>query len=285
MKILAFADLHIDLFRIKNNDLISFKQKQKIREIICLHKPDFITISGDVFERYVEFHKKNEVSKLNLYKTLNNIVLIQDDLEEKVCSIPVIFCLGNHEFAYNSIEECKKAFEYAENENGNRYNIHCLDIVGNVEFDSTNFVGNVLWYDGSCSKREDRINHIKNIYDGWLDSTIKDFDAIKENKKCIEQIKNGIVEHKTNVLITHMVPTYNLNVHNKYDPTSIFNVYSGHGNLFKDYDINVDVAISGHTHLPAFEHYYEVGYSTRCFNIGNDYYFKTENITYNIIEV
>lgn len=284
MKILALADLHIDLSQNDRNDFYMFAQKMQIQNAINTYKPDVITISGDVVERYVYFYKHRSAKPINLYKFINNFFTPRST-NEIICDIPIIFCLGNHEFAHNSIEETIEAFTYAENQNGNKYNIHCLDIVGNVEFDTINFVGNVLWYDGSCSNRKDALNYIKNIDEGWLDASIINFDALKENKKCIEQIKNGIIEYKDNILITHMVPLYGLNAHNIHKPSSIWNVYSGHGNLFRDYDIHVDVSISGHTHLPAMEDYIDGNKLTHCWNIGNDYFCYTQKVIFNIIEV
>lgn len=284
MKILALADLHIDLTQNDRNDFYMFMQKKQIQDLITTYKPDFITISGDIVERYVYLYKHRKSNDINLYKFLNNF-FTQRGSKEIVLDIPIIFCLGNHEFAFNSVDECLEAFNYAEHQNDNKYNIHCLDIVGNVEYDCVNFVGNVLWYDGTCSNRLDAKYHVEHIHEGWLDATIKNFDALKENQKCIKQIKNGIKKDKTNILITHMVPLYGLNKHNILKPDSIWNVYSGHGNLFEDYDINVDIAISGHTHLPVLENFVNDNKKIKCYNVGNDYFIYTQKVLFNIIDI
>lgn len=281
MKILALADLHINLLHNEEDSFDFFLQKKQIQEIINTHNPDCIAIAGDIVEKFVYlFNKKN--CYVNLYKFINDFFSDKD----QIVTIPIIFCLGNHEFAFNSVKDCINAFSYAQEQNKDKYNIHCLDIIGNFEFKDINFVGNVLWYDGTCSNRADAKLHVEKINEGWLDASISNFDAFLENKKCINQIKNGIKKDKKNVLITHTVPLYDLNAHNIINPNSIWNVYSGHGNLFLDYNIkDIDVSICGHTHLPAKIILDDNNKKIECINIGNDYFMYTKKVIFNIIEI
>ena len=89
----------------------------------------------------------------------------------------VVFCLGNHEFAFQSHPEVLKWWS-----KWSHPNVHCLDVEGFYERDGYRFVGNVLWYDWSLNKCRQLMQG--EIIDGWLDATIKDFDAMKENEKC-----------------------------------------------------------------------------------------------------
>jgi predicted phosphodiesterase len=65
----------------------------------------------------------------------------------------------------------------------------------------------------------------------------------------------------------------------------VYNIYSGVYDLFKNNDINVDVAICGHTHRPVRLECTEDNKSIRCYNIGNDYLRKTNELKYEIIEI
>lgn len=279
MKILSFADLHIDVWQYIDRPNYNHYQRQQIQDIVKEYNPDVITISGDVVDRYVRAKEFN--MNFNLYKFLNSFFFGKTESD-----VQIVFCLGNHEFAYSSVERTKEAFKNAEKENKDS-NVHCLDIVGKYTIKDVNFVGNVLWYDGTCTVRNDASKYIKEIYDGWLDATIKNFDPIYEKTLCIEQIKNNIDENKKNVLITHMCPLYELNEHNFRDATSIFNIYSGYNNLFTDYDIYVDYAICGHTHLPVkCKHvYHDKNKEINCYNIGNDYFFRYQKTLFQVIDI
>ena len=224
MKILNFADLHIDISTYINRPSYNSSQKHEIQDIVNRYNPDMITISGDVVDRYVYFREHNS---------------------------------------------------------------HCLDIIGGYTKDNVNIIGNVLWYDGSHTIRKDSMNYIHKIYEGWLDATIENFNPMIEKDKCINQIKENILNDKINILITHMCPLYELNGHNFKDASSIFNIYSGYNNLFTDYDIYVDYAICGHTHLPekAKHIYHDKNKEIYCVNIGNDYFFRTQKTLFNILDV
>ena len=251
MKILATADLHIDYTK---SDQVIF-----LRKLVKREQPDALVIAGDV----------HDCRTLNPFK----------DLEHISKDITIIFCLGNHEFAYRSIADTHRYYKSFDRPS----NVHCLDICGFVDVQGVRFVGNVLWYDGSLSNRSDVNYWLKNIDPNWLDSSIKNFDPIAENKNCIKQIKDSLKDHKgPSVLLTHTVPHYKLNRFWESNPSSVYNTYSGVHNLFKDHDVSVDIAVCGHTHKPATLYYDN---KTECTNIGNDYYFKSGSLVYDVLEI
>lgn len=258
MRFLCLADLHI-----------SEKDSQQLNQVKELLQKfddiDAILIAGDVFD----------TRELNPYKELSQL--------EK----PVIFCLGNHEFAYSSIHGTINY--YFNNYNPNQWNVHCLDIIGHYSIGNVNIVGNVLWYDGSLKsfpEQDDKIS--KN----WLDSTIYQFDFKKECQRCIAQIASKEnhpeinedtgekIEHT--ILLTHCVPHIDLNVHTIDKPMSIFNMYSGVKNLFEMIDFkDFDWAVCGHTHKYAKK---EID-GIQCINIGNDYFRYSDKLNFYIIDL
>lgn len=244
MKILSFADLHIV-------EKYSY-QMDCAKKCVKNYNPDVITISGDIFDN----------KDLNPYKELSR--LSKD--------IPVICCLGNHEFAYRSIPETLDF--YREKYAPEKYNVYYLDVVGHKCVENVNFVGNVLWYDGSLKNvynQKDVISH------NWLDSSIKNFDWKLENQKCVEQIndeKNNPLENdgwkiEKTVLITHCVPHIDLNLFS-FEGMSEYNMYSGMKNLFSQLNKKIDYAICGHTHRRTCKTIDGID----CINIGNDYAFR-----------
>ena len=244
MKILSFADLHI-------TDTMSY-QSEYVKKCIKQYNPDVVTISGDIFDN----------KQINPYKEIS-----------RFCKdTPVVCCLGNHEFAYRTVNETLGF--YCEKYSPEKYDVHYLDVVGHKCVENFNFVGNVLWYDGS----------LKNIYNqsdkivyNWLDSSIKNFNWREENWKCVEQIndeKNHPLEcdgwkiEKT-VLVTHCVPHIDLNLFS-FEGASEYNMYSGMKNLFAKLNKKIDYAVCGHTHRRVCKTIDGVD----CVNIGNDYLFR-----------
>ena len=255
MNILSFADLHI-------HEKYSYQMDKAIKCVKC-YNPDVITISGDIFDN----------KYLNPYKELARL---SND-------IPVVCCLGNHEFAYRSVQDTLDF--YREKYNPEKYNVHYLDVIGNFCVENFNFVGNVLWYDGSL---KNIYNQPEKIIDGWLDSTIKNFDWKSENKKCVDQINdkknnpeefNGWKIEKT-VLVTHCVPHIDLNLFS-FEGMSEYNMYSGMKNLFEQLEKKIDIAFCGHTHRRVCKTINDVD----CVNIGNDYYFKKNGFECFFMEV
>ena len=237
MKILITSDLHI--MSIKDINLkLSFLER--MRE---LDDPDVIVLAGDIFE-------SNFIYKKNPYKELSK--LFPD--------IPVICTLGNHEFVDHTVDSVKE--KYTKKYDPDTYDVHYLDICGSKVIDDVNFVGNVLWYDGSMKQYKGQ-----NIYDWgngcWLDKRIVGFDYEMENHNCVTQIKENIKDDLTNVLVTHCLPHKDLNGHIEGE----LSAFSGMKNLLKD--INVEYSICGHTHKKVIGLEREGCY---CVNVGNDYY-------------
>jgi len=252
MKILATADLH---FAYNNS-----KTLKQLKRIVSKEKPDVLVIAGDVYD-YRDINPYNELSEFN---------------------IPVVFCLGNHEFAYRNQTITK--IIYSDNDTSN---VFCLDVCGHVDINGVRFVGNVLWYDGSLSERWDVEAKLSNIDDSWLDSTIGNFNPTKENKACIIQIKENLKDCTIpTMLVTHTVPYFKLNQFCFTMPMGVYNIYSGVKDLFGNDDIYVDMAVCGHTHREAKVVYkHKDGRETFCWNVGNNYFEGSGEIKYQLIEI
>lgn len=251
MRILNFADLHIT-----SKNCESYK---RFKEVIDKLNYDVIVIAGDVTDN----------RSINPFEMLS-----------KLTSKPIIFCLGNHEFAYRSVEETLQEYYKMKNYSKNYANVYCLDVCGHVDIENVRFVGNVLWYDGSMkdiySQSEDF------ILPSWLDSKIQYFNFKNENAKCIKQIKNNYSKGKVNYLITHCVPDITLNRHS--EKPGYYNMYSGVKHLLNDFEqegIHFEFAVCGHTHRYATN---EIN-GTHCVNIGNDYEFTSGELKYFIFEI
>jgi Icc-related predicted phosphoesterase len=228
-----------------------------------LNSCDVIVISGDLVEHGI-IKYGNTINPLeSLYKLFN----------EK----EVIFCLGNHEFAYESHPEVLKYWSQWKHPH-----VHCLDVEGSVEIGDFNFVGNVLWYDFTLNKNPLVLKG--DIIDGWLDATIEDFDPIAECEKCKEQIYSNLKKDKRNILVTHMVPHIDLNTFSRETPMSPYNAYSGCDRFLldiQDKGYEIEYAICGHTHRRECKEIW----NTPCINIGNDYFFRTNHIEKMVLEI
>jgi len=241
MKILALADLHVHRYVFHDLEI-------EIHDLISKYMPDVILIAGDLCE-----NEGWRSIRSFLYESLDNL------------GIPIIFCLGNHDFYGYAVDDALKLT--SKMLKGKR-NLCCLDTEGFIDIQDIRFVGNVLWYDGSLSFKP----WDGKIIGGWRDSEIVDFDPIKENHKCVEQIKTAMSGYKgKSVLLTHCVPWSELNLFQK-DGDNPYNVYSGMKDLFLSFDCCFDIAICGHTHRPITTVYDKNGKHIQCINIGNDYY-------------
>lgn len=235
MKILILSDLHRNLY-----DDCSYQNKM-VNTLLNKHKDiDLIVISGDVHEYSLEF---------NPYV----------DLDELFHHIPTLFCLGNHEFAGFTVDSVLN--HYRNLYNPMKFNVHCLDVLNYFDVDGYRFLGNVLWYDGSMKSYPDQSDVINSR---WLDSTIIDFDWKKENKRCVDNIVSNMDDSMIQILVTHCVPHYDLNLHNENH--SIYNMYSGMNTFLEDYKF--DYSISGHTHRMTIG---KIINGCKCINVGNDY--------------
>lgn len=249
MNILVLADLHYS-----NSD---WNNVYKLRRVLEAQTPiqtsDLVLICGDVFENTI---RKTKFNPLELLYSL-----FQKE---------VIFCLGNHEFAYQDYNNVLTYWKQFKHEH-----VHCLDVEGKAEFNGINFVGNVFWYDFTLGIN--RWVMQGEILNGWLDSTIQNFDPIQANLDCQKQILDNLSNTLPNILITHTVPHEKLNWFNFNDPNSPYNYYSGNKDFLKNLqNKNFLYSFSGHTHKRMTDEIYNIP----CVNIGNDYYFKTETVNY-----
>lgn len=257
MKALVLADLHINTKVFMNNfDFNKFKRtiKNNIKEDY-----DIVLIAGDLCESSI---CNRDIP--DIYDKLYNIF-------EK----DIVFCLGNHEFAYMDFNFVKEFWSKYKHDH-----VHCLDIDGKYEKDNITFIGNVFWYDFSLNNNQLLMQG--EIDPGWLDATIKNFDPIFENQKCKAQILENISSINKNILITHMVPHESLNLFSLDMPYSIYNAYSGCKDFLKELkDFKIDYAICGHTHKRVCK---EIN-GINCINVGNDYFFRTNKYEYMIIDI
>ena len=256
MRAIIFSDLHLS-----SKSLMDRFYFNKLKRILNLNpnEYDIVIISGDL----VESNIMNYDYGVNPFERL--FELFEKD---------VVFCLGNHEFAFQSHPEVLKWWS-----KWSHPNVHCLDVEGFYEKDGYRFIGNVLWYDWSLNNCRQLMQG--EIIDGWLDATIKDFDAMKENEKCVKQIFNSCASDKCikHVLITHMVPHIELNTFSQEQPESPYNAYSGMKRFLldiQDKGVNLTHAICGHTHRREMKTIWGID----CINIGNDYYFRTGKYSY-----
>lgn len=222
-----------------------------MKKILKNYKPDVIVISGDVFDN----------KQINPYKQLS-----------RLSDVPIICCLGNHQFAYRTTKQTIEF--YTEKYRPQKYNVHYLDVVGNKLINGINFFGNVLWYDGSL---KDIYNQSDIIIDGWLDSKIVNFDWKLQNDICVKKLNNKLYHPKCQkeFLVTHTVPHIDLNLFS-LQGSSCYNMYSGMKNLFQKLDYKVDYSVCGHTHRYVAKEIEGVC----CVNIGNDYYRRTDAIQF-----
>ena len=256
MKIFATSDLHIGRPYSKQLDMLE--------KLVDKEAPDVVVISGDVYD----------YRGVNPFYELSNL--------EMDNNLPVVFCLGNHEFAERGINNTLSYYHLCSHFD----NVKCLDIEGHVDIGDVRFVGNVLWYDGSLSNRFDVQSKLQKIDETWLDCTIVDFKPKVVNANCIKQIKDSLAGYVgTSVLVTHCVPYWKLTRWSFTSPDGVYNIYSGVKDLFHNNDVNVDVAVCGHTHRKEKLEYTQDGKYIRCYNIGNDYFRYSDVLEYEVIEL
>lgn len=254
MKIFATSDLHISEANSTQFSLLKYKVEKE--------NPDVIVICGDIYDT-------RAVDPFSELATLGK---------------PVVFCLGNHEFAYQIYGEVIDRYACLQMKYLDKQ-VYCLDVLPDgVEIDNVKFAGNVLWYDGSLSERPDVENKLKNIDKNWLDRTIERFDAKKENAECVNLIKRAMTgwNNKRSVLVTHTVPYWKLNQFSYDTPFSTYNIYSGMKDLFKTARITPAVAFCGHTHRKSRVEYRDSDKSVLCVNIGNDYFKYSNHFEYEV---
>lgn len=262
MKILFTSDLHMTFSNC--DEILSILQSQLEK---C--SPDALAISGDISDQH----------SLNTYGFFTRF------------DLPVVFCLGNHDFAFDSIEHTHARIRHDREEclSIGAKNAHCLDIEGHFDTHGVRFYGNVLWYDGTLCNRPDRDRWMRKVWDRWLDSQIEDFHPAEEFAGCVSRIKasqDGAPAGQKLVLLTHTVPLRALNAFDAETPDSIPNCYSGTENLFDPYGIRPDLALCGHTHRRAeCEFAHPDGRLARCLNSGNDYFHSTGVVSSDVLEI
>lgn len=261
MKILFTSDLH--LHQLTKNEVMG-----TVAGKVKSEKPDVLVISGDV----------TDMPGVNVFRTLGEL------------DVPVVFCLGNHEFAYrsvgNTIESMMLDASNAAVEGISH--VHCLDIEDSVDIGGVRFYGNVLWYDGSLSNRMDTSKYMAHVWENWLDASIQGFDPIREHNACVESIVNveRMTENMPKVLVTHTVPHRRLNKFDVLTPMSIANCYSGVADLFDTRQVYPDYALCGHTHQRVtYEHHCANGHVVKCINSGNDYFWNTGDVIFDVLEM
>jgi predicted phosphodiesterase len=256
MKILATADLHMT--KENCNDIFCIL-RNRMYECEC----GVLVIAGDICDD----------QNIDPFSTFMHF------------GYPVVFCLGNHEFAGKKPSDViKKYSEYQWS--WHKKQIYCLDVLDEVIIDDVQFVGNVLWYNGSICDTDNKLKKLYNISSAHKDSSVVDFDPIREHAKCVCKIKDALsFPLNKKVLVTHTVPHWKLNRFCVTEPTSEFNIYSGVKDLFHDNDIDVDVAICGHTHRKESFNYKKDGKDILCYNVGNGYYDETNEIESETIEI
>ena len=261
MKILFTSDLHIH--PQTKDDIMRIVHKK-----VKFEKPDVFVISGDV----------TDMPEGNAFTLLGKL------------DVPVVFCLGNHEFAYSSVDRTieKAMLDASKAESEGVKHVHCLDIEDSVDVNGVRFYGNVLWYDGSLSNRMDTSKYMDHIWEHWLDASIQGFVPIREHNACVDSIVavERMTENMPKVLVTHTVPHRKLNKFDVLTPMSIANCYSGVDDLFDRHLVYPDYALCGHTHQRVlYEHTCANGHIVKCVNSGNDYFWNTQEIVFDVLEM
>lgn len=264
MKLLILSDLHIPPESVTS--LFHLEKYKRILKNQITSDYDMVFISGDVFEHRVPYY-------VNVFETLQIL------FNEK----PVIFCLGNHEFAYEDYNSVLKTYEAQykifKEKFPNNISI-CLDISNYFDFENNRIVGNVFWYDWSLNNCRTLMKG--EILDGWLDISIKNFDPLEEHEKCKQKIFKNVDITKNMILLTHTVPHESMNSFSKEQPDSPYNSYSGTKDFLKELTgMNFKFSFCGHTHR---KENHEI-YGIKCINIGNDYFFHTNKIEWMIFDV
>ncbi len=266
MNIIAFADLHLHF--IHNNQAVKF-YTDYLQDYIKNKKIDMVLIAGDIVES--SFIKTAWIAN---WKNPHHVLRTIFNLDE---SIPIVCCLGNHEFAHKNIKTVLDEYKADDGD----YNVHYLDICGHYTKDNVNIIGNVFWYDNSLKSTLFAKDDF--IVSNWLDSSISDFIPSKACEKCKQQILNNIDTNKINIMLTHCVPHKKMNWFSIYDPLSMYNQYSGSADFLENEIIQkyVSWSISGHTHQYLTD---TIG-NINCVNIGNEYWSTDHKIKFFEFEV
>lgn len=276
MRVLCFSDLHM---QPTHKDPFRANKALWIAGLCNTYQPDVCVVAGDITESHDGF---------NTYKLLHNLFQ----------GYPVVFCLGNHEFFGFDPVSVREKFERTYDPD--KYDVHCLDVIGHHDIGDVRFLGNVLWYDGSmkCDEdqnmyewgedkaestramREYRRMQKEGCYSSpphiskWKDYLIKGFDYELEFEHCYSQIKAHYDDSMVQVLVTHCVPHKKINQHECPSP---FNAYSGCGWLLDKHDFHY--SISGHTHKRDINRCIN---GCSCVNVGDAFFEPYEHFVLDI---
>lgn len=248
MHVLCLSDLHVRPYvvidAIENKTEKAFTWTSALKNVVKEANPDVVVITGDtVAAQHVTF----------LSGFLRTFVSPE---------IPVVVTLGNHEFWGNGF---KWSLRLLTEQRFPDDNIYYLDNLGKVELNGVNFVGGMLFFDGSMAFRPDQK---VTDWDGWNDWYIPGVaDHYREwNGYYVDMIKKSMSQDKPNVLCTHHVPHEKLNGH---EPSQ-YSFYSGMKDLLHDLDWGTKdrYVVCGHTHRRIIG---EVVPGFMCVNVGSDY--------------
>jgi len=223
MRILCLADLHLPP---DGADALSHHHLDGVlRNVGPL---DLVLLAGDLFE--------SDGPREFIPDWRNPYAILADWFPD----LPVLFVLGNHEFFRRSVAQTHAFFRRAYDPD--RWNVHCLDLVGHYDCGSLRILGNVLWYDGSLAWRPDQ--RLLDFADGnWMDCTIRQFDPVAEHRRCLAAIRQHHSPDRPNLLLTHTAPHRRLAL----QPPTQFSAFSGCANLLDQ--LPFAFAVCGHTHL------------------------------------
>lgn len=247
MKLLCLSDLHIRLHHavkaIDHNIRSAFLERVNME--VDMISPDAVIITGDTVC----------AEQVRLISALLRRV-IPDDL-------PIIVTLGNHELWGRTFEE---TLQKLKEQTVNDKNIFYLDLIGGIEFCGVNFVGGMLFFDGSMRVRE---NQRVDEWNGWQDWRIVDVakSYTKINAYYIDMIRSRMKSGISTVLCTHHVPHIKLNGH---EPGH-FSFYTGMQDLIHELPFDPhynNYLICGHTHRRVIG---EVVQGFMGVNVGSDY--------------
>ena len=227
MKLLCLSDLHIKpshVIRLLDDNFYT-----PFTEGIFTHakevSPDAVVITGDT----VSAEQMHFLSAL-LRK------LIPGDL-------PIVATLGNHECWGRTFEE---TLQTLKEQTITDRNIFYLDLIGSVELGGINFVGGMLFFDGSMRYRW---NQRVEEWNGWMDWKIVDVETryLDIHRYYADMIKANMKSGMPTALCTHHLAHEQLNGHKP----GHFNFYSGVKDLVSDLPFDPlysNYLICGHTH-------------------------------------
>ena len=247
MKVLCLSDLHFRSEAVV--DLIDHGRRSSfvasVERLVGELSPDVVVVTGDTVC----------AEQVRLLSALWER-LIPD-------GIPVITSLGNHEFWGRTFEVTLNKLKEQVCENKN---VFYLDNIGSVEIGGVNFVGGMLFFDGSMRYRE---NQRVDEWDGWQDWRIIDVETryLDIHKYYVDMIRSCMKPGMPTALCTHHLPHERLNGH----APSHYNFYSGAKDLVHElpFDPMYDnYLICGHTHRRVIG---EVVPGFMGINVGSEY--------------